>query len=49
MTQLNLSMKQKQTHICREQTCGCQGGGGVREGWIGSLGLADGNYYIQNG
>ena len=29
-----------------EQTCGCQGGGGVGEGWIGSLGLADANYYV---
>ena len=25
---MNLSMKQKQTHGHREQTCGCQGGGG---------------------
>ena len=24
-------------------------GEGVREGWIGSLGLADANYYIQDG
>ena len=24
----------------------CQGGGSVGEGWIGSLGLADANYYI---
>ena len=31
---MNISMKQKQTHRCREQTCGCQGGGGwEREGW----------------
>ena len=30
----------------REQTCGCQGGEGVGEGWPGSLGLADANYYI---
>ena len=29
-----------------EQTCGCQGRGGVGEGSIGSLGLADANYYI---
>ena len=36
---MNISMKQKQTH--REQTCGCQGEGGR----IGSLGLADANYY----
>ena len=27
MTQMNLSMKQKQTHRHREQTHGCQGGG----------------------
>ena len=46
LTQINLSMKQKQTHRRREQTCGCGGGGGMEEGWIGSLGLADANYYI---
>ena len=28
MTQIDLSMKQKQTHRHREQTCGCQRGGG---------------------
>ena len=36
-TQMNLSMKQKQTHRPREQTWGCPGG----EGWgnlIGNLG-----------
>ena len=33
----------------REQACGCQGGELVGEGWSGSLGLADANYYIQNG
>ena len=27
MTQMNLSMKQKQNHRHREQTGGCQGGG----------------------
>ena len=27
MTQMSLSMKQKQTHRHREQTCGCLGGG----------------------
>ena len=42
MTQMNLSTKQKQTHRHREQTCGCGG-----KGWIGSLGLADANYYIN--
>ena len=38
---MNLSTKQKQTHRHREQW----GGGG--EGWSGSLGLADANYYIE--
>ena len=42
-----LSTKQKDRH--REQKCGCQGGGWVGEGWIGSLRLADANYYIENG
>ena len=42
---MNLSVKQKQTHRCREQTCGCQWGGGMGEGWIGSLGLSDANSY----
>ena len=42
MTQMNVLMKQKQTHRHREQTCGCQVGG---EGRIGCLGLADANYY----
>ena len=46
---MNLPTKQKQTHRHREQTCGCQGGEGVVEEWIGSLGLADANYYIENG
>ena len=42
---MNLSTKQKQTH--REQTYGCQHQG-VGEGQIGSLGLVDTNYYIQD-
>ena len=46
---MNLSTKWKQTHRHREQTCGCQGVVEVEEGWIGSLGLADANYYIENG
>ena len=41
---MNLSMKQ--THRHREQNCDCQGEGGVGEGWTGSLGLVDANYYI---
>ena len=43
---MRLPTEQKQTHRHREQTCGCQGGGGIEEGWTGSLGLADANYYI---
>ena len=42
-------MKQKQIHRHREQTCGCQGGGGLTEGSIGSLGLADANWYKYYG
>ena len=45
MTQINISMKQKQTHRYREQACGCQGWR-VEEGRIGSWGLAGANYYI---
>ena len=42
---VNYTSKKEQIHGKREQICGCQGGGGVGEGWIGSLGLADANYY----
>ena len=38
--------KQKQTHRHGEQTWGCQGGGRLGEGGIGSLRLADSKYYI---
>ena len=38
-------MKQNQTYRYREYTCGSQEKGGVREGWIGSLGLAHANCY----
>ena len=48
MTQINLPTKQKQTHRSKEQTCGCQGGRWVGEGKIGSLGLTEANYYIEN-
>ena len=45
---MNFSMKQKQTHRHREQTYGCQEGGGEGKGWTGSLGLADGKLlYIE--
>ena len=37
MTQINLSMKQKQIRRQREQTPGCQGGGEQEEGWTGGL------------
>ena len=43
MTQVKLYRKQKQK--LREQTCGCQEVG-EGEGWIGSLGVADANYYL---
>ena len=33
MTQMNVSMKQKQTHRYRQQTCGCQGGGRGGKDW----------------
>ena len=44
---MNLFTKQKQTHRHKEQIWVCQGVGG--KGWIGSLGLAYANYYIENG
>ena len=46
---MNISTKQKQTPRHREQTCSCQGEGGVGEGRIESSGLAEENYYVQNG
>ena len=46
MTQMNLSVKQKQTHEHREKSCGCQGGGEEGEGWIRRLGLVDVSFYI---
>ena len=42
---MNISTKDKQAHRHREQTYGHQGGGEV-EGSIGSLELADVNYYM---
>ena len=44
--QMNLSMNPKQTHRHREQICGCQAGGRVGKGGVGSLRLADANYHI---
>ena len=46
---MNLFMKQKETHRHREQTGVAKVGGRVGQGWIGDLGLADANYYIQDG
>ena len=46
MTQMKLSTKRKQTHRHREQTCGYQVGGGVKEEMTGCLGLSDTSYYI---
>ena len=45
---MNLLTKQKQTHRCREQTCGCRRGETVREGRIGSLGWTNASYYTQD-
>ena len=38
LTQMNLSMKQKQIHRHRVQTCGCQGGGGQGKDGLGVWG-----------
>ena len=45
MTQVSLSMKQRQTHRRREQTVVAKGLGAERGG-IGNLGLADANCYL---
>ena len=47
MTQMNLSTRQRQTHRRRGQTVVAKGGLGER--WLESLGVADTNYYVQNG
>jgi len=44
MTPMNISMKQKQAHKYREQTCGCHGEGELQKG---SLELTDANYYTE--
>ena len=36
---MSLSTKQKETHGHTEQTCGCQGGGSLKKGWIRGLEL----------
>ena len=40
MTQMNLSLKQKQTQRHRDQTCGSQEGGRGEQGWTRNLELA---------
>ena len=45
MEQMNLPTGQKQTHRLREQTCGCQGGGGG-SGVDWEFGVSHTNYYI---
>ena len=45
MTQVNLSTKQNR--LTDIENSGYQGGQGLGKGWIGSLGLADMNYYIE--
>ena len=40
MRHINLSAKQKWTHTHRQQTCGCQQEGRMREGRTGPLGVA---------
>ena len=42
-------LKTFKTHRYREQTCCQRKGVGVGKVRVGSLGLADSNYYIQNG
>ena len=50
MRQIDISMKQKQTHNYRELTCGLpRGRGWIGKGRIGSLGLADADCYIYDG
>lgn len=46
MIKMNLSTKQKQTHRQNNRLLIAEGG---EVGWMGSLGLADTNYYMCNG
>ena len=43
-----MNFSTKETHGHRKQTCGCQGGCQMGEGWIESLELAEANYCIEN-
>ena len=44
MAHMNLSVKQKETHRQKEQTCGYQGGGDMGGGGTGSKGLVDASH-----
>ena len=44
---MNLFTKQKLNNRHGEETGGCQEGDVMREGCIGSLGLAGANYYMS--
>ena len=46
MTQMNLPMKQKQSHRYGEQTCGCKAGGAWGRDKLGVV-IKDVNYYMQ--
>ena len=48
MIEMNIFIKQKQTHRHRKQIYGYQRGKGLGEGWIESLGLADTSSCIGN-
>ena len=48
ITQVNLSLKQKQNHIHRKQNVGFQEKR-LGEGWRERLGLTDISFYIQKG
>ena len=47
MTQMNLSMKQKQTHRYKEETVVAKRKGELETEQTGILWLADVNYYIE--
>ena len=49
MTQMSLSIKQKQSHKLREQAGDRHGGGRMGGAWNESLSLTEENYYIESG
>ena len=48
MTQVILSVKQKQTHRRGEKICGHQREGQAGTNWVGSLELTDASHHIEN-